>query len=217
LDKKKIIESASLKIKELLGKDSVGHDWWHINRVVTLAKKIQEEEGGDIFTIELAAWLHDIADHKFHGGDDMAGARAARKWMEEQGLKEELVAVVVEVVKEISYKGADVSTPMTTIEGKIVQDADRLDAIGAIGIARTFAYGGSKNRLLYDPEVKVEMHDNFNAYKNSTSPTINHFYEKLLLLKDRMNTETGKRMALERHLYMKDYLDRFFNEWIGDK
>jgi len=216
LNKREIIESASVKIKELLGEDSAGHDWWHIFRVVNSAKKICGKEGGDPFIVELAAWLHDIADHKFHDGDHMAGPREARKWMESKGLDEEIVRHVEAIVKEISFKGAEVKTPMSSLEGMIVQDADRLDAIGAVGIARTFAYGGSRDRLLYDPAIQPEMHENFDSYKKSTAPTINHFYEKLLLLKDRMNTETGKKMALDRHQYMEGFLEQFYNEWEGE-
>ena len=215
LNKREIIEKASLKIKELLGNDSAGHDWWHIFRVVKNAKSICKNEGGDLFIVELAAWLHDIADHKFHGGDHLAGPREARKWMESVELQEEVIQHVERIVKEISFKGADVKTPMSSLEGMIVQDADRLDALGAVGIARTFAYGGSRDRLLYDPSIMPEMHDNFESYKNSTAPTINHFYEKLLLLKDRMNTETGKKMALDRHQYMEGFLTQFYSEWEG--
>lgn len=215
LNKERILGSASLKIKDLLGDDGAGHDWWHIFRVVNIAKQINKEEGADAFIVELAAWLHDIADHKYHNGDALAGPREARKWMESQHLPEDLIEKVELIVKEISYKGAHVETSMTSLEGKIVQDADRLDAIGAIGIARTFAYGGSRDRLMYDPECKPEMHDNFDSYKNSTAPTINHFYEKLLLLKDRMNTESAIKMAKKRHQYMVDYLEEFYQEWEG--
>lgn len=216
MKKREIIKSASLMIKDLLGNDSAGHDWWHIFRVVNSANKICSEEGGDPFIIELAAWLHDIADHKFHDGDDLAGPREARKWMESKGIEEKIIKGVEIIIKEVSFKGADVDTPMSTIEGKIVQDADRLDAIGAVGIARTFAYGGSRDRLMYDPEIHPEMHNDFESYKKSTAPTINHFYEKLLLLKDRMNTETGKKMALDRHQYMEGFLEQFYSEWEGE-
>ena len=217
MDKKRILENASLKIRDLLGDDGAGHDWWHIYRVVMLAKRINREENADPFIVELAAWLHDIADHKYHGGDHSAGAREARKWMKSQDIEEEIMLHVEAIIKEISFKGAQVDTPMSSLEGLIVQDADRLDAIGAIGIARTFAYGGSRDRLMYDPSCKPTMHDDFESYKNSTAPTINHFYEKLLLLKDRMNTNAGKRLAEGRHNYMKAYLEEFFAEWEGEK
>lgn len=217
MDKYKILECASLKIKDLLGDDGAGHDWWHICRVVNSAKQINKEENADVFIVELAAWLHDIADHKYHGGDSDVGPREARRWMESQDLPEDIIAKVELIVKEISFKGAYVETSMSSIEGKIVQDADRLDAIGAIGIARTFAYGGSRDRLMYDPECKPQLHQDFDSYKNSTAPTINHFYEKLLLLKDRMNTATAKKMAEHRHQVMIDYLDEFYQEWDGKR
>jgi uncharacterized protein len=216
LDKENILKRASLKIKTLLGDDSAGHDWWHIYRVVQLAKKINQKETADEFIVELAAWLHDIADHKFNDGDHLAGAREARKWMLEQGLTEDVISHVETIIKELSFKGALIDTPMSSIEGMIVQDADRLDAIGAIGIARTFAYGGSKNRLMYDPAIPPELHNDFEKYKKSTAPTINHFYEKLLLLKDRMNTKTAKEMANKRHHYMEGFLTEFYAEWNGE-
>lgn len=217
MNREDIIERASQKIKDLLGDDGAGHDWWHIYRVVNIAIKINQEEKADSFIVELAAWLHDIADHKFHDGDPLAGTREGRKWMESQGIPEEIISPVVTIIREISFKGANVETPMSSLEGKIVQDADRIDAIGAIGIARTFAYGGNRDRLMYDPNCKPEMHSNFDSYKNSTAPTINHFYEKLLLLKERMNTDTGKRLAENRHQFMLDYLNEFFLEWDGEK
>lgn len=217
LNKEDILESASLKIKDLLGDDGAGHDWWHIYRVVQLAKQINKKEKANAFVVELAAWLHDIADHKYHDGDHEAGPREARKWLERQDVEEEIISKVERIVKEISFKGAKVSTPMSSLEGQIVQDADRIDAIGAIGIARTFAYGGSRGRLMYDPSCKPELHSDFEKYKNSKAPTINHFYEKLLLLKDRMNTATGRELAEKRHQYMLDYLNQFFSEWEGNK
>lgn len=217
MDKEKVLDSASLKIKDLLGDDGAGHDWWHINRVVNLAKTINLKEKGDPFIVELAAWLHDIADHKYHDGDADAGPREARKWMESEEIPEDVIINITRIISELSFKGANVKTPMSSLEGKIVQDADRLDAIGAIGIARTFAYGGSRNRLMYDPESKPEMHNDFDSYKSSTAPTINHFYEKLLLLKDRMNTKTAIEMAELRHAFMEDYLNQFFDEWNGKK
>lgn len=217
INKEFIIKKASEKIMEVLGNDAAGHDWWHIYRVVKIANKINENENGDPFIVELAAWLHDIADHKYHGGDLFVGPKVARRWMESQNLNEEIISKVEIIIKEISYKGSEVKTPMSSLEGKIVQDADRLDAIGAIGIARTFAYGGSRNRLMYDPNAKPELHHDFESYRSSTAPTINHFYEKLLLLKERMNTETGKRIAIERHRYMEAYLQQFFSEWEGER
>lgn len=213
MNKDQIIDSAQLKIAEVLGKDTSGHDLWHIKRVVSLAKSIGTIEGGDLFIIELAAWLHDIADHKYHGGDETVGPREARKWMEGQNIPEKHINDVVTIIKEISFKGVKVNTPMSTLEGQIVQDADRLDAIGAIGVARTFAYGGSIGHAIYEPDIKPVNHTSFEEYKNSKAPVINHFYEKLLLLKDLMNTDTGKQMAQERHRFMQAFLDQFFIEW----
>jgi uncharacterized protein len=217
LNQEDILLKAEEYIRKLLGNDGAGHDWWHIYRVVKLSKTINEHERANSFVVELAAWLHDIADHKFHGGDHSAGPREGRKWMELNRVDEEVIVQVENIIKEISFKGADVKTEMSTLEGKIVQDADRLDAIGAIGIARTFAYGGNRNRLMYDPSVKPVLHSDFESYKNSSAPTINHFYEKLLLLKTRMNTETAKKLAEKRHLFMEEYLAQFFDEWEGKK
>ena len=166
--------------------------------------------------MELAALLHDIADWKFNDGDESAGPRQAAAWLNKNGVDPGLVDEVCEIISTLSYKGAGVATPMRTIEGKIVQDADRLDAIGAVGIARTFAYGGYKNRLMYHPEEAPVMHESFEHYKNNKGHTINHFHEKLLLLKDRMNTESAKNLAEQRHLFMENYLDRFHKEWDGD-
>lgn len=213
IENKQILAQAALKIKDILGDDTSGHDLWHIKRVVAIAKAIGEKEGGNLFIIELAAWLHDIADHKYHDGDETAGPRAARKWMETQDISETDIKSVVTIIKEISFKGAKVKTPMSTLEGKVVQDADRIDAIGAIGVARTFAYGGSKGHAMYDPEIEPVKHTNFDSYKSSKAPVINHFYEKLLLLKDLMNTTTGKRIAEERHNFMLAFLTQFYKEW----
>lgn len=213
MNKDQILENAKIKITEVLGNDTSGHDLWHIKRVVALAKKIGTDEGGDLFIIELAAWLHDIADHKYHGGDETVGPREARKWMESQNISEEIKNSVVTIIEEISFKGAQVDTPMSTLEGEVVQDADRLDAIGAIGIARTFAYGGSKHHAMYDPDINPVDHTNFDNYKKSTAPVINHFYEKLLLLKNLMNTKTGKILADDRHRFMEGFLDQFYKEW----
>ncbi|MBO6792618.1 MAG: HD domain-containing protein [Balneolaceae bacterium] len=199
---------------ELEGEGS-GHDWWHIHRVRNTALMLAEKEAADLFVVELAALLHDIADHKFHNGDDTVGPKVAGEWLEGLSVEAEIIKHVQEIIRDLSFKGAKVATPMRTIEGKVVQDADRLDAIGAIGIARAFAYGGHKNRELYNPEKSPTQHTSFDAYKNDAGPTVNHFYEKLFLLKDRMNTETGKSIAQERHEYMKAYIDRFNAEWDG--
>ena len=217
MDKQVILDKTRDYIKKELSGDGTGHDWWHIVRVTKTAMQIGIKEGADLFIIELGAMLHDLGDFKFHNGDVTVGPRMVTEWLQSIGVDSVTVNNIVTIVKEISYKGSDVETPMSTLEGEIVQDADRIDAMGAIGIARTFAYGGSKNREIHNPNAKPENHNNFEDYKNSTSPTINHFYEKLLLLKDRMNTETAKRMALKRHEFMVDYLNQFYKEWEGDR
>ncbi|MCB0761705.1 MAG: HD domain-containing protein [Flavobacteriales bacterium] len=211
------LQATRRKIEEQFSGEGTGHDWHHIARVRALALEIARLEGADLFITEMGALLHDIADHKFHGGDDQAGPREARRWMAEIGVPAHDLERIVDIVHEVTFKGAGVPTPMSTLEGKCVQDADRMDAIGAIGIARAFAYGGSKKRALYDPDWAPELHDSFDQYKSTTAPTINHFYEKLLLLRDRMNTETGKRMAAKRHEYMEGYLDQFYAEWRGER
>lgn len=212
-----IIDSTAQFIREALSKDSSGHDWWHIDRVRRNALKIARDEGADPFVVELAALLHDVADWKFHGGDETAGPRAARDWLERHEVDPAVVDHVCDIIATLSFKGAGVPTEMSTIEGKCVQDGDRLDAIGAIGIARAFAFGGHFGRAMYDPEIPAELHDSFAAYKSKGGPTINHFYEKLLLLKDRMQTESGRRLASQRHQFMQSFLDQFFAEWNGNE
>lgn len=215
MDEQKVITATAAHVQEKLSGEASGHDWWHVYRVWKMAKTIGEQEGVDMFVVELAALLHDIADYKMHGGDDTVGPRVAREWLESQGVPEETVAHVCRIIQEASFKGAQVESSIRTHEGMVVQDADRLDAIGAIGIARTFAYGGTKHREMYDPDRKPEMHDSFERYKNNDSPTINHFYEKLLLLKGLMNTKCARKIAEERHRFMEAFLERFFNEWEG--
>lgn len=212
-----ILEATADHIRNLLAGDSSGHDWHHIERVWKTAVTIGRGEGADLFVVQLAALLHDIADWKFHGGDDTAGPRAARAWLEGFKVEEPTIDHVCEIIATISFKGAGVATPMRTIEGQAVQDADRLDAIGAVGIARAFAYGGNKGRAMYDPAVPPTPHDSFGAYKKNAGPTINHFYEKLLLLKDRMNTNVGKQLAADRHRFMEQFLEQFFSEWSGQR
>lgn len=200
-------------VREIFQHDATGHDWFHIERVHALACHIQEIEGGNRELIELAAFLHDISDHKMNGGKLNHGGIVAYSLLKELGCKEKLASDVKEIVDGVSYKGANVPDCMKNLEGKIVQDADRLDAIGAIGIARAFAFGGNKNRAMYIPDFKPEMHDTFESYANSKSHTVNHFYEKLLLLKDRLNTETAKKIGQQRHDFMVNYLQQFYNEW----
>jgi uncharacterized protein len=215
MDKESVIRKTEEHIKNKLSGESSGHDWWHVYRVWKMAINICKEEKADLFVVQLASLLHDISDWKFNSGDDDVGPKLAREWLEKMQVDEETISHVCIIIKEMSFKGADVPSQMKTKEGMIVQDADRLDAIGAMGIARTFAYGGHKGREIYNPNIKPKRHKSFEEYKNNKSPTINHFYEKLLLLKDLMNTKTGKKIAEERHEFMKQFLDRFFNEWEG--
>jgi uncharacterized protein len=214
LKKEEIILFTSQYFENTLSNEATGHDWFHIERVWKLAKKIAEgEKSYDLFIVEMGALLHDIADHKFYDGDEKIGGIKAQEFLQQFDLEENTIQKIVNIVQEISYKGAEVETPMSSIEGKIVQDADRLDAIGAIGVARAFAYGGSKKRQMYHPNIKPVCHTSFDAYKNSTAPTINHFYEKLLLLKDRLNTDTAKEMAIRRHTFMEQFLTEFYLDW----
>ncbi|MCX6742700.1 MAG: HD domain-containing protein [Candidatus Parcubacteria bacterium] len=211
MDKQNIINKTSENVKSKQQGETTGHDWWHTYRVCELAKIIGQSEKADLFIVELAALLHDLADWKFN--DDNAGPIQARKWLEELNVEEDNIVHICEIIKDLSFKGAGVAVPMKSIEGKIVQDADRLDAMGAIGIARAFAYGGYKGREIYNPDIKPIMHDSFEQYKNAVSTTINHFYEKLFLLKDLMNTETAKKMAQERHEFMEKFRREFLKEW----
>ncbi|MFZ6015251.1 MAG: HD domain-containing protein [Patescibacteria group bacterium] len=212
-----LIEKTVTEMKIRFAGEGSGHDWWHVWRVWQMAKRLQSAEGGDLQIVELAALLHDIADWKFHDGDELAGGREARKWLESLAAPEPIIAHVCDIVDHISYKGAGVPTPMSTIEGKIVQDADRLDAIGAIGIARTFAYGGSKGRPLHDPEADYSLHESAAAYKAGDKATIHHFYDKLLLLKDRMNTAAARQIAEQRHQILVDFLAEFHTEWNAER
>jgi uncharacterized protein len=216
-EQSEVIRRTEQFVKDTLGKDSTGHDWWHIERVRNNAVNIanSERQPNDLFVVQLAALLHDIADWKFNGGDLNKGSKISRQWLEQQEVSAQTIEHVCEIIETISFKGAGVKAAMRTLEGKIVQDADRLDALGAIGIARAFAYGGHKNRALYDPTVPPENHDTFEQYKNSQGHTINHFYEKLLLLKDRMNTEAGRAIAEKRHAYLAGFLEQFLSEWTG--
>jgi uncharacterized protein len=194
--------------------DSSGHDWWHIYRVWKNAVTLCEHEKADMFVVQLAALLHDLDDWKFNESRDETPHRA-KAWMESCNVESDVNEKVCEIIMHISFKGAHVQNKMKSLEGFIVQDADRLDAIGAIGIGRAFAYGGYKNRPLYDPASPPQMHASFEEYKNSKSATINHFYEKLLVLKDMMNTPTAKRISEQRHEVMLRFLDQFMNEWEG--
>ena len=193
--------------------EGTGHDWWHVHRVRRTALRLAREEGADPYVVELAALLHDVWDHKFHDGDAAAEARA---WLEGLGADGGTVAHVGDIIARLSFKGAGVPTPMASPEGAVVQDADRLDALGAIGIARTFAYGGSRGRPLHDPGAPPEAHASFEAYRASRGASLNHFHEKLFLLRDRMNTPAARRVAEARHRYMEGYVARFLAEWEGE-
>ncbi len=217
MDHSVILSRTADHVRILLAGDSAGHDWWHIERVRRVALTIAREEQANLFLVELAALLHDVADWKFAGGDEQAGPAAARKWLMSLEVDDPTIDHVCRIIGQLSFKGAGVATPMDSLEGACVQDADRLEAIGAIGIARTFAYGGWKGQSMHDPELPPQLHGSFTEYKQNKGTTINHFYEKLLLLKDRMNTAAGKRMAEARHEFMQQYLDQFFAEWEGKK
>lgn len=216
MDKKTIIQETKQYIESVFRAEGSGHDWFHIDRVTRMAMRLGAEEGCDLFVVEMAALLHDLEDWKLVEAN-RANERKVNQWLSSVGVDPDVAASIIQVIDQVSYKGAGVDTPVLTIEAAVVQDADRLDAIGAIGVARTFAYGGYKNRLIYDPEIEPVMHADFQEYKKSTAPTINHFYEKLLLLKDRMNTASAKRIADGRHQFMVDYLTQFFDEWNADR
>ena len=215
MNQQTVIDAAIAHIQGVLKGDSSGHDWWHIYRVWRMAVRLGAAEKADLYVVQLAALLHDIADWKFHHGDLTAGPKAAALWLDSQHVDSAIVTQVCEIIGQLSYKGAGVATDMPTLEGRVVQDADRLDAIGAIGIARAFAYGGHAGRMLYDPDDPPEMHASAQAYRSSRGATINHFHEKLLLLKERMQTATGRQLAAQRHVYMEGYLAEFHAEWEG--
>lgn len=204
-------------VKQQLANTEGGHDWFHIERVWKNAQLIAKTEGGNLEVIELAALLHDIADYKFHNGDETIGTRKAENFLESIHVERAIIDQVVFVIEYVSFKGGHNETEHPTLELKIVQDADRLDAIGAIGIARTFNYGGFKGSKLYDPNEPPKMNQSKEEYKKSNGTTINHFYEKLLLLKDKFNTLTGKELAEKRHQYMENFLQQFYAEWKGEK
>ncbi|OFX43125.1 MAG: phosphohydrolase [Bacteroidetes bacterium GWA2_30_7] len=208
-----IIQSAiDFAKKELIKYDS-GHDWYHTYRVWSISKQIAKKEKADMFVVELAALLHDIADAKFHNGDEEIGPIMASTFLKKNNVSSKIIEQVVFIIRNISFKSKEIEKIEKPIEFQIVQDADRLDAIGAIGIARVFAYGGFRNQKIFDPEIPPALNITKEEYKNHTSTSINHFYEKLLKLKDLMNTETGRALALKRHKFMEKYLEQFFEEW----
>ena len=203
-------------VKHELAKAEGGHDWWHIWRVWKLSVKIAQTEHVDMFVVELGALLHDIADSKFHHGNETLGPQKARKFMQPLGVDEAVIDHVVKIVGHISYSAGMEKQSFRSNELDVIQDADRLDAMGAIGIARAFNYGGFKNREIFNPEIKPNLTMTKEEYKRNSAPTINHFYEKLLLLKEKMNTDTGKRMAIQRHEFLEKFLDQFYQEWEGN-
>ena len=218
MNKKQIILNTIDFVKETLEGAEGGHDWFHIERVYKNALLIAKEEKVDLFIVQLGALLHDIADAKFYDGDESIGPKKAQEFLLSQQVEEEVIAHIENIILFISYKSSfDPSKSFSSPELNVIQDADRLDAIGAIGIARCFNYGGFKNRALYDPEIEPNLEMTKKQYKKSNAPTINHFYEKLLLLKDQMNTKTGELLAKERHGYMKGFLHQFYEEWNGIK
>ena len=212
-----LIDNTILFVKQQLENAEGGHDWFHIERVYKNALLIAEGVDCDLIVVKLGALLHDIADSKFHGGDETVAPKTARTFLESQNVSEDIILHVIAIIENISFKGGNFEKKFNSKELEIVQDADRLDAIGAIGIARTFNYGGFKNRPLYNPNIQPNMNMNKEEYKNSESPTLNHFYEKLLLLKDKMNTETGKKIAQKRHNFMVSFLSQFYAEWDGQE
>jgi uncharacterized protein len=204
------ISKLYLLVKDFFKNDTTGHDWWHVYRVTKLALFIGANENANLAIVEPAALVHDCDDWKLQGNENHSNAKS---FLESVGYNKQQINAIIDIVEQVSYKGAGVDTTPKSLEAMVVQDADRIDAIGAIGIARAFAYGGSKNRPIYLPEIKPQLHQSFNEYKSSKSHTINHFYEKLLLLKDRLNTPTAQRIAKERHDFMVNFLEQFFNEW----
>lgn len=215
MDNSILIENTIAFVKKELRNAEAGHDWFHIERVYRTSMLIGSEEKCDMITVQLGALLHDIADSKFHDGNEDIGPEKARMFLKQQNVGQTVIAHVVDIIRNISFKGGNEPTNFRSPELEIVQDADRLDAIGAIGIARAFNYGGFKNRSLYDPDVPPSMTMSKEEYKKSSSPTINHFYEKLLLLKDKLNTTTAQKIAAGRHRFMEQYLEQFYAEWHG--
>ena len=212
-----LVNKTILFVKHKLENAEGGHDWFHIERVYKNALLIADGEVCEVEIVKLGALLHDIADSKFYDGDETVGPKIAREFLESNNVDETSIQHVINIIENISFKGGNTEKTFRSVELDIVQDADRLDAIGAIGIARTFNYGGFKNRALYNPKIAPNLRMSKEEYKNNEAPTLNHFYEKLLLLKDKMNTETGKQIAQQRHRYMEGFLSQFYAEWDGEK
>jgi len=216
MEEQNLITRTELFVRETLQNSESGHNWFHIERVWKNAKHIGGSENVNMLIVELAALLHDIADSKFHNGDETIGPRMARLFLQEQRVDDSIIDHVIKIMENMSFRSGYDQPSFVSAELQVVQDADRLDAIGAIGIARAFHFGGYKNREIYDPAIPPDLNMTKEAYKKSTAPTINHFFEKLLLLKDKMNTATGKKMAQERHIFMEKYLQQFYTEWNGE-
>ncbi len=212
-----LIENTIAFVKEELAQAEGGHDWFHIERVYKTAMRLGKEEQAELQTVALAALLHDIADAKFHGGDESLGPKKAAEFLKTQNVDPAQIDSVVKIIEHMSFKNSFEKSGYDSLELRVVRDADRLDAIGAIGIARAFNYGGFKNRALYDPQIEPQLNMTKEQYKKSTAPTINHFYEKLLLLQDMMHTKTGRQMAAGRHKFMEAYLSQFYGEWEGER
>ncbi|MBD1423150.1 HD domain-containing protein [Sphingobacterium chuzhouense] len=217
IDDKTIIQRTAVFVQEKLRNAEAGHDWWHIQRVWNNTKLILQTEEADALVCELTALLHDIADSKFHHGDEQVGPRIAGEFLHSLGLDDSRIEHVQQIIFNMSYKASLGQIDFHSKELEIVQDADRLDAIGAIGIARAFHYGGFKNREIYNPNIPPQKQLSKEAYKNTTAPTVNHFYEKLLLLRDKMNTDTAKQIAKHRHYFMESFLQQFYGEWNGER
>ncbi|SDQ17161.1 HD domain-containing protein [Flagellimonas zhangzhouensis] len=218
MNKNQLVQNTIDFVKKELENAEGGHDWFHIERVFNTSKLILKSEQANEIVVQLAAILHDIADPKFHNGDESVGPKVAQTFLKGQEVSENIIDHVVNIIKHMSFKNSleNNGKAFSSIELQVVQDADRLDAIGAIGIARAFNYGGFKNRELYNPSIPPNLNMSKEEYKASKAPTINHFYEKLLLLKEKMNTVTGKKLAEERHQFMLAYLDQFYKEWNGN-
>lgn len=213
INQTEIINKTIKFTKEKLSNETTGHDWWHTYRVFKVACHIAEKENAEMLIVKLSSLLHDIADWKFNNGDENIGSKVAENFLRRSDLDTESIDHIAQIIRSVSFKGSNVKKEALTLEGSIVQDADRIDALGAIGIARVFAYGGYKGNKIYDPAIEPVIHNSFEEYKNHVGTSINHFYEKLLLLKNQMNTETGKAIATKRHRFMEDYLEKFYKEW----
>jgi uncharacterized protein len=208
-----IIQKTKEFVQKTLEKAESGHDYWHIQRVLKASITIAQNEGADMYIVQMGALLHDIADSKFHNGDETVGPKVAKDFLLQENVDEQTIDHIVKIIENISFKNTFSGQKFTSKELEIIQDADRLDAIGAIGIARAFIYGGHKNNLMYDPDFVIDENMTKEQYKKGSTATINHFYEKLLKLKDLMNTKTGNKLAEDRHNFMLQFLDQFYKEW----